>query len=223
MTLRIGSRGSDVSSLQAKLQAAGYSPGGVDGIFGTNTQRAVEAYQRAHHLTADGVVGRNTSHALYGDWNTDHFDGVGGSSGPSAPSSPSTAGGKAVTAYINGRASQITVMPVGNGQYMRADAAANFKAMQAAAARAGINLGATSGFRSMAQQQYLYDGWIHRRPGFNLAARPGYSNHQGGIAMDIGGVGGYGTSAYRWLQAHAGQYGFANDVSGEPWHWTYKR
>jgi LAS superfamily LD-carboxypeptidase LdcB len=57
----------------------------------------------------------------------------------------------------------------------------------------------------------------------NLAARPGYSNHQGGVSMDIGGVNGYGTSACRWLQANASRYGFVNDVAGESWHWTFKR
>lgn len=52
--------------------------------------------------------------------------------------------GKAVTAYVNGRPRTIKVVPVGNGQYMRADAAKSFGEMTSAARRAGINLGATS-------------------------------------------------------------------------------
>ncbi len=57
----------------------------------------------------------------------------------------------------------------------------------------------------------------------NLAAKPGYSHHQNGISMDVGGIGGYNTKAYNWLKANASKYGFQNDVRGEFWHWTYKR
>ncbi|MEN9799809.1 MAG: hypothetical protein RL653_3506, partial [Pseudomonadota bacterium] len=56
-----------------------------------------------------------------------------------------------------------------------------------------------------------------------LAARPGYSNHQMGLSVDLGGIGGYGTRAYNWLKQNASRYGFVNDVGGEFWHWTYKR
>ena len=35
-----------------------------DGIFGAKTKAAVEAYQKEHNLTADGIVGRNTWHML---------------------------------------------------------------------------------------------------------------------------------------------------------------
>ncbi|HVG59660.1 MAG TPA: D-alanyl-D-alanine carboxypeptidase family protein, partial [Hyalangium sp.] len=133
---------------------------------------------------------------------------------------PATGGGKQVTAYVNGRPSNITVQPVGNGQYMRADAARNFKAMQAAAAQAGVNLSATSGFRTMAQQQALYQKYLNGTG--NLAAKPGYSNHQNGISMDVGGIGGYNTKAYNWLKNNASKYGFQNDVRGEFWHWTFK-
>jgi LAS superfamily LD-carboxypeptidase LdcB len=56
----------------------------------------------------------------------------------------------------------------------------------------------------------------------NLAAKPGYSNHQNGNSMDIGSVNGYGTKAFNWLKNNADKYGFKNDVAGEFWHWTYK-
>jgi LAS superfamily LD-carboxypeptidase LdcB len=56
----------------------------------------------------------------------------------------------------------------------------------------------------------------------NLAAKPGYSNHQNGISMDVGGINGYNTKAYSWLKANAAKYGFKNDVGGEYWHWTFK-
>jgi LAS superfamily LD-carboxypeptidase LdcB len=93
--------------------------------------------------------------------------------------------------------------------------------MQAAARNAGINLTATSGFRSMEQQRILYQKYLNGTG--NLAAKPGYSTHQNGISMDIGGVGGYNTKAFNWLKNNAAKYGFVNDVRGEYWHWTFKR
>lgn len=134
---------------------------------------------------------------------------------------PSLGAGKTVMGYVNGRASQITLQSVGGGQFMRADAAKNFLAMQKAASAAGVNLSATSGFRSMEQQQSLYQKYKNGTG--NLAARPGYSNHQGGVSMDIGGVGSYSTRALGWLKASASKFGFVNDVRGEYWHWTFKR
>jgi len=62
--LRRGSRGSSVSMLQARLAAVGFNPGPIDGVFGSGTEAAVIAFQRARHLTIDGVVGPLTWAAL---------------------------------------------------------------------------------------------------------------------------------------------------------------
>ncbi|MBM7643876.1 3D (Asp-Asp-Asp) domain-containing protein [Scopulibacillus daqui] len=59
-----GSRGQYVSLLQEKLQRLGFYKGHVDGIFGTLTETAVKAFQSAHNLAADGIVGPNTKAAL---------------------------------------------------------------------------------------------------------------------------------------------------------------
>ena len=53
-----------VTMLQKELQARGYDPNGIDGIFGGGTKTAVIAFQKAAGLTADGAVGLNTLHAL---------------------------------------------------------------------------------------------------------------------------------------------------------------
>jgi peptidoglycan hydrolase-like protein with peptidoglycan-binding domain len=193
-----------VTQLQNLLRGKGYNIA-ADGDFGPRTAAAVKQFQSSRGLVADGIVGPKTWAALKG----------GGVSNPGNPP-----GSKQVTAYHQGRPSTITVAPVGNGQYLRVDAAQKFKAMQAAARAAGVNLTATSGFRTMEQQRVLYQKYLNGTG--NLAAKPGYSNHQGGISMDIGGVGGYNTKAYNWLKNNAAKYGFQNDVRGEYWHWTFK-
>ena len=68
-TLRTGSRGSEVTKLQTLLEAFAAkgtitSPGGVDGIFGSGTERSVISLQRVLKLDADGIYGPVTARAL---------------------------------------------------------------------------------------------------------------------------------------------------------------
>ena len=63
-TLKKGSKGDEVVTLQKKLKQWGYYDGAVDGIFGSGTQKAVEYFQRKNGLTADGIVGAKTAAAL---------------------------------------------------------------------------------------------------------------------------------------------------------------
>jgi peptidoglycan hydrolase-like protein with peptidoglycan-binding domain len=59
-TLRKGSTGNPVRRVQKRLTLAGYDTGGVDGIFGANTESAVKRFQRDQGLTEDGIVGPRT-------------------------------------------------------------------------------------------------------------------------------------------------------------------
>ncbi|MEL1133639.1 glycosyl hydrolase family 18 protein [Desulfitobacterium sp. THU1] len=63
--LRRGSRGSDVSEVQARLSELGYLPGPIDGIFGVRTEAAVKQFQRDRGLIPDGIVGPLTYNALF--------------------------------------------------------------------------------------------------------------------------------------------------------------
>jgi peptidoglycan hydrolase-like protein with peptidoglycan-binding domain len=62
-TLHQGDRGHDVRVLQDFLTRAGFATP-IAGVFGPQTLRNVRRFQRAHHMTVDGVVGTGTSRAL---------------------------------------------------------------------------------------------------------------------------------------------------------------
>lgn len=62
--LRVGMRGPAVERLQERLRALGYFDGAVDGVFGPQTQEAVQEAQRNSSLDPDGVVGPATWTAI---------------------------------------------------------------------------------------------------------------------------------------------------------------
>ncbi|HZJ83624.1 MAG TPA: peptidoglycan-binding protein, partial [Clostridia bacterium] len=64
-TLRQGSRGNQVKTLQQKLNELGFNAGGADGIFGSGTRAAVIRFQKANGLAADGIVGPASIAKLY--------------------------------------------------------------------------------------------------------------------------------------------------------------
>ncbi len=97
--------------------------------------------------------------------------------------------------------------------------AAPFLGMVAAAAADDVLIALNSGFRTYAEQKYLHDGFVAGRPGFNLAAPPGKSPHQNGVAFDIDVAGAFNSVQYEWLKRHATSHGFLRTVSGEAWHW----
>jgi LAS superfamily LD-carboxypeptidase LdcB len=127
----------------------------------------------------------------------------------------SPAHARTVTGYAKGQKTRVKLVWV-DGVELEVATARAFRQMAAAARSAGIHLGIRSGFRSHEQQVELYEryrrGWGH------LAARPGYSNHQNGRAVDIF-IEDY--AVYRWLERHARRFGFKRTVKREAWHWEY--
>lgn len=59
-TLRRGDAGPEVLHLQQALARRGFAPGALDGTFGPRTQAALDAFQRAEGLAADGIAGPET-------------------------------------------------------------------------------------------------------------------------------------------------------------------
>lgn len=122
-----------------------------------------------------------------------------------------------------------------NGQRVQTDVAAAFQRMRTAfRARFGLDLIVSSGTRTRAEQQHLYN--LYRAGKGGLAAAPGFSNHEetgprGPRAIDIrdsgtnAGVTQAGNARSNWIKANAPTYGF--DPAGyrfsqvEPWHIEY--
>jgi len=63
--IKVGSRGSDVTELQAALKLLGFYPDTVDGIFSQSTARAVSQFQAAAGIAPDGIVGQDTWNRLF--------------------------------------------------------------------------------------------------------------------------------------------------------------
>ncbi|GAB2545391.1 peptidoglycan-binding protein [Gracilibacillus alcaliphilus] len=65
VTVRQGAKGQLTWILQALLYAKGYDPQGIDGIFGKRTTAQVRAFQKDHHLSVDGLAGKQTFRSLF--------------------------------------------------------------------------------------------------------------------------------------------------------------
>ena len=125
---------------------------------------------------------------------------------------PSAAGGGMATTASGGGYSGPLVYRQGGG--MRPDVAAAFDRMAAAAMRAGISLIVNSAFRSDAEQAALFAA----HPDPQWVAPPGHSLHRCATELDLG-----PDSAYAWLAANAGGFGFLQRYSWEPWHYGYTK
>lgn len=85
-SLRRGSEGDLVITLQKKLKNWGYYFGSADGIFGSQTEEAVRYFQRKNGLAVDGVVGPDTARALGMSLTGGSTSSSGSSSGTSSSS-----------------------------------------------------------------------------------------------------------------------------------------
>jgi Transglycosylase SLT domain/D-alanyl-D-alanine carboxypeptidase len=99
-----------------------------------------------------------------------------------------------------------------DGEGMRPDVAAAFDRMAAAAQADGVELIVVSGFRSDAEQAALFAA----HPDPRWVAPPGRSLHRCATELDLG-----SESAYGWLAANAGRFGFVQRYSWEAWHYGF--
>ena len=127
------------------------------------------------------------------------------------------------------------------GHQLRAEAAKAADTMIDAAVTDGVTLLVSSAYRSYAVQQQTYQYWVSvngQQVADQLSARPGYSEHQTGLAIDFASPEGCrleecyrDTLAGQWLAKNAPRYGYIlrfpdgrQSVTGyrfEPWHYRY--
>ncbi|QZY51561.1 M15 family metallopeptidase [Leucobacter tenebrionis] len=136
-------------------------------------------------------------------------------------------------------------MPAGipntNGQPVRAEAATALESMYAEASAAGLPFTITSAYRSYSLQVSLFESYAARdgvAAAETYSARPGHSEHQTGLAVDLDDGSGcafescFGeTATGQWLRENAHRFGFIlrydagqEPVVGfiyEPWHFRY--
>lgn len=100
------------------------------------------------------------------------------------------------------------------------EAADSLISMMVAAFYDGQNIRINYGFRDNNTQKKLYK---HRRYR-HLVAKPGWSVHQSGLAIDIAGCvrKKHKTQLYWWLIKNGAQFGFYNTIKSEPWHFEYR-
>lgn len=92
--MRVGDENSDVKKLQQALQILGYYSGKIDGKYGKGTTAAVQAYQKAHKLTADGSAGELTIKSIFGSVSSKSLTTQPAPGSSSSGSSSSSSGSK---------------------------------------------------------------------------------------------------------------------------------
>jgi D-alanyl-D-alanine carboxypeptidase len=129
-----------------------------------------------------------------------------------------------------------------SGVLLRAQASEAFGRLAAAADAAGVPVRARSGYRSYQDQAVTFQRWqstLGDDAAESQSARPGYSEHQTGLALDVvprnGACQDFGcfadTPHAAWLAEHAAQFGFVvryqagqeavTGYTAEPWHLRY--
>lgn len=111
-----------------------------------------------------------------------------------------------------------------------------FNELKSDASSIGLNIYASSGYRSYADQEYIYNNYVRmdgREKADTYSARGGYSEHQTGLVIDVNTVDMTfdNTSESNWLRDNSYKYGFIirypkgkDDITGymyEPWHIRY--
>jgi hypothetical protein len=107
----------------------------------------------------------------------------------------------------------------GRGQFLFGAAAGYYNLMVRAAKADGVNVVGVSGHRTNAQQWELYRRW--KAGTGNLAAYPGTSKHEFGLAADVHTNNCTDLKVVNWLKANVSRFRFKLTVRSECWHVQY--
>lgn len=210
---QIGERNSRaVERSERLLKNLGFKTGKVDGNYTRKTQEAVDRFRKKNKLK--GIGNGVTDHTLKAMKRIEQKQALQGIGKPFK-----------TMGYVRGTPRQIKVAKV-DGKLLELGTAKAYMKMKQAASKDGINLHLISGFRTMGEQEYLYRCYkTGSCNNGNVAAPPGYSNHQSGVAVDLNTQGissSQGTGpVYNWLARNAHKFGFKR-IPVEHWHWEHQ-
>lgn len=242
-----------VAMIQAVQRKVGVT---ADGLNGPNTKAAIIAYQRRNGLVADGEAGPATF-AKMGLARTRPCGGPIVGSIYADSSAVACAAGttnlgvhyaysrgtriRARLCAIPGMRSTSSESTPGSAYYIagaNGNTVVNARVSNAvlgiftAGRNSGLTLRTVSGFRSMAHQQALCNAnSLCRNGNYTYVARPGYSNHQLGVAIDFAGTNVKGAASctsgrakdpgsvtWSFLERNARRFGY-RQYAAESWHW----
>ncbi len=271
--LKKGSSGEYVKTLQARLLELGYAIGEIDGDFGSATENALITFQAQNDLTPDGVAGSATYALLFSERARPYVQAtVQITPEPVATPSPSPIPEATKGYEIQGMPilvnkenllpedyqpydlvvlntycpSEVVHIKYSDTLAEREAADALLDMLRAGIAAGESNWQISAAYRTVAQQQQLFDRQVRKYMNENNLSRskavsatrktvadPGTSEHHLGLAFDITIPGkSFGsTEQAKWLAENCWDYGFIlrytkekQDITGflaEPWHFRY--
>ena len=141
--------------------------------------------------------------------------------------------------YIPNDLVKLSLICANEDKFLRKEAALNFEEMCLDARKQGYKIIAVSSYRSYFYQEELYNYYVRtlgEKKALEASAKPGHSEHQTGLVIDIeGSIGKYSdfetTEEFIWMKENAYKYGFIlrypknkKNITGfkyEPWHYRY--
>lgn len=143
--------------------------------------------------------------------------------------------------YVPKDLEKISVKYSNGDMKLRHEAKVAFESLCSAASKNGVKIKAISTYRSYATQNKVYWRYkgtnetnaIYQARRDKVSARPGHSEHQTGLSVDVNGLEIWveNTAAFKWYSVHAHEYGFIirypkgkeyiTGYSYEPWHLRY--
>lgn len=138
---------------------------------------------------------------------------------------------------------ELSLKELRNGFFVDARIYPDLQAMFDDARKAGVYPMVVSAYRTREKQQeifqnkidaYIEEGYSHsqaKKETENWVARPGYSEHETGLAVDINEESGDANELFKWLANNSYKYGFVvrypsnkskiTGISYERWHFRY--
>ncbi|WP_188456032.1 D-alanyl-D-alanine carboxypeptidase family protein [Virgibacillus oceani] len=260
--LTIDSKGNDVQQLQTILKKLGYDIK-ASGTFDADTEWAIKDFQSQQvKLAATGIYDKSTKEwlekALNGSFNIKPGKGIAKNKATVKESDTITVSNPTDKLVLVNKQHELpdgfepkdlvvpdVPFPFKEDlpkKYMRKEAAKALEKMFTATEKAGLELYAQSGYRSYNRQQVLFASYSEQhgeKEANKFSARPGESEHQTGLTMDVTSPDikfqlntDFGkTDEGKWIRENAHKFGFIirypkgkeaiTEYQYEPWHLRY--